>query len=79
MRLKKRSTALANEVFPESTWPNIPTETLQSRPRPPPRLVPAAGGSTAKTSWQSVFMAIYIRFYDFCFVLFCFVLLLSFL
>ena len=84
---KEVDSALANDVFPESTWPNIPTETLQTRRPRRPRLCSGGGGVDGEDiiiPRQSVFLllAIYIRLHlrrDFCFVLFCFVLLLSFL
>ena len=80
---KEVDSALANDVFPESTWPNIPTETLQTRRRRRPRLCSGGGGVDGEDiiiPRQSVFLllAIYIRLHlrDFCFVFF---LLLSFL
>ena len=81
---KEVDSALANDVFPESTWPNIPTETLQTRRRRRPRLCSGGGGVDGEDiiiPRQSVFLlrAIYIRVHlrrDFCFVFF---LLLSFL
>ena len=41
---KEVDSALANDVFPESTWPNIPTETLQTRRPRRPRLCSGGGG-----------------------------------
>ena len=77
---KEVDSALANDVFPESTWPNIPTETLQTRRRRRPRLCSGGGGVDGEDiiiPRQSVFLllAIYIRLHlrrDFCFVLFFF-------
>ena len=40
---KEVDSALANDVFPESTWPNIPTETLQTRRPRRPRLCSGGG------------------------------------
>ena len=79
---KEVDSALANDVFPESTWPNIPTETLQTRRPRRPRLCSGGGGVDGEDiiiPRQSVFLllAIYIRLLFttdilFCFVLFCF-------
>ena len=75
---KEVDSALANDVFPESTWPNIPTETLQTRRRRRPRLCSGGGGVDGEDiiiPRQSVFLllAIYIRLHlrrDFFFVFF---------